>query len=295
MNTNDSGAGLWRKLAGLLMLLLTASRWRFWPYLAGPFLLGYTAGAARTSSLMSGEFWAMLGVFLLPANLLLYGVNDLCDRDTDRFNPKKGTVELSLQQPQERTLLVAVLVSGAVLLLATLWMGLPLARWLMLAFLALSIAYSAPPLRLKSRAFLDSASNILYVVPGLVGYALSAGRLAPWQAIAAGGLWTAAMHLYSAIPDIESDRRSGLVTSATVLGTRGALVACALLWAESASIATALRMLWPWCLLAWIYPLVPLMLLGRPRSDIGRMYWSFPLLNSSMGMLAFFLIAGGRL
>ncbi len=53
-------------MASLLMLLLTASRWRFWPYLAGPFLLGYTAGAEDKSSLMSGEFWAVLGASCFP-------------------------------------------------------------------------------------------------------------------------------------------------------------------------------------------------------------------------------------
>ena len=283
------------RFPALLLLLLQASRWRFWLYLAGPFLLGYTAGSPSLDSLRLPVFWALLLVFLPPANLLLYGINDLCDRDTDRLNPRKGTAELGLQQSQERALLIGVAVS-AILLAGTLfWLPSPLARWLMLAFVALSVAYSAPPLRLKSRPVLDSASNILYAVPGFVGYGISSGRPVPWEAVIGAGLWTAAMHLYSAIPDIESDLKAGLATSATALGHHRALVACAVLWAGAAGMVTALRVLWPWCLLAWCYPVAPLVLLLRPPRDVARAYWYFPWVNAGLGMLAFFLLAGPRL
>lgn len=278
--------------SALLLLLLQASRWRFWLYLAGPFLLGYTAGIPDVARLQRPLFWGLLCVFLLPANLLLYGINDLCDRDTDRLNPRKGTLELGLRPSQERALLIGVAVS-AILLAGTLfWLPSPLTRWLMLVFVALSVAYSAPPLRLKSRPVLDSASNILYAVPGFLGYGISSGRPAPLEAVLAAGLWTAAMHLYSAIPDIESDVRAGLVTSATALGHHRALIACAVLWAGAAGMLTALGVLWPWCLLAWCYPAAPLVLLARPREDVARAYWYFPWVNAGLGMLAFFLIAG---
>ncbi len=278
--------------SALPLLLLQASRWRFWLYLAGPFLLGYTAGIPDVARLQSPLFWGLMCVFLFPANLLLYGINDLCDRDTDRLNPRKGTLELGLRQSQERALLIGVAVS-AILLAGTLfWLPSPLTRWLMLAFVALSVAYSAPPFRLKGRPVLDSASNILYAVPGFLGYGISSGRPAPLEAVLAAVLWTAAMHLYSAIPDIESDVRAGLVTSATALGHHRALIACAVLWAGAAGMLTALGVLWPWCLLAWCYPAAPLVLLARPREDVARAYWYFPWVNAGLGMLAFFLIAG---
>jgi 4-hydroxybenzoate polyprenyltransferase len=263
-------------------------------YLAGPFLLGYTAGVPTITSLSSLRFWGLLFVFLLPANLLLYGVNDLCDRDTDRFNPKKGTRELNLQQSQERTLLWAVILAAVVLLAVLYLLPTSLTRYLMLSFLLLSVLYSAPPIRFKSRPFLDSASNILYAVPGFLGYALAGGVLAPGIIILAAGLWTASMHLYSAIPDIESDFRSGLITTATVLGRLKSLALCAFMWAGFAALLTFTRVLWPWCLLAWLYPAVPLVLCWRPAGDVDRVYWYFPLLNSGLGMLAFFVIALSR-
>lgn len=277
------------RFLALALLFVRASRWRFWLYLAGPFLLGYSAGITSLSSLQLPVFWVLLLLFLLPANLFLYGLNDLCDRDTDRLNPRKGTAELGLRQSEEQAVLTGVAVSALVLTAILFWLPSPLVRWLMLAFVALSIAYSAPPLRLKGHPVLDSASNILYAVPGFVGYGIASGKPAPWEAVIGAGLWTAAMHLYSAIPDIESDQRAGLATSATALGLHRALVACAVLWAGAAGVITALRILWPWCLLAWCYPAATLVLLGHPGRDVSRAYWCFPWVNAGFGMLAFFL------
>ena len=65
--------------------LLRVSRPRFWMYLLGPFMIALAATSLRPPV----EVW-LLGLYLtLPANLLIYGVNDLFDVETDRLNPKK--------------------------------------------------------------------------------------------------------------------------------------------------------------------------------------------------------------
>ncbi len=48
----------------------------------------------------------------------------------------------------------------------------------------------------------------------------------PVSLMIAGGLWTAAMHAFSAIPDIEADRQAGLSTIATTLGSVGTHIFC---------------------------------------------------------------------
>ena len=71
---------------------LRISRPRFWLYLLGPFLIG--AIAADTANF----FWPALAVFAFyftfPANMLIYGVNDIFDYEADKHNPAKKGSEL---------------------------------------------------------------------------------------------------------------------------------------------------------------------------------------------------------
>jgi lycopene elongase/hydratase (dihydrobisanhydrobacterioruberin-forming) len=278
-----SAAGAW----------LTLSRPRFWLYLGGTYLIGFAAGASRREDFLSPEFWAFLLYFLLPANLLLYGINDLCDRDTDARNPKKGAQEHLLSAEEDgtaRTGVILALLAGLALM-AILHSGTQ--RVLFAAFLVLAFAYSAPPLRLKARPFLDSLSNMLYALPAFLAYHQAAGRLPSVSVMLAGMLWTAAMHLFSAVPDSRSDREAGLSTTATVLGQRGALFLCLTLWASCLAILALNRVLWPWSILASVYVVIPAYVIFRPTA-LKRAYWLFPVVNGLGGMLAFFVL-GARL
>lgn len=273
-----------------LRYLLSATRPRFWLYLGGPYLLGYAAAADSPYRLLQPEFWLYLIYFLLPANLMLYGANDLGDADTDALNPKKGTMEARMGT---RARPLAWAVTASLLVGVAALAGLPNwpARGAMALFLFLSLAYSLPPLRLKARPFLDMASNVLYAMPGFVGYLQGGGEGFNLAIVAFAWCWTASMHLFSAIPDIESDRRAGVPTAATVLGERGSLALCATLWGAACAALIAGQVLWPWCLLALAYPAIPLYLLLRPGAGLVRAYWAFPAVNGLLGMAAFFLIA----
>jgi 4-hydroxybenzoate polyprenyltransferase len=267
--------------------LVRISRPRFWLYLGGTYLVGYTAGAEALADFWSPAFWFALAYFLFPANVFLYGVNDLFDEDTDAFNPKKGDQEHRLRASQVTVVRAAVIASAVlgVALVAALdsWPE----RVSMLAFLALGAAYSVPPLRLKARPYLDSASNVLYAMPAVFGFAqASGGGLPPAVAVVGAGCWTAAMHLFSAIPDIAADRAAGLETTATRLLERGSLVLCAVLWAVA---ATSFVYLVPGHAVAWlafVYPAIPLVLLASPTA-VGRAYWLFPMLNAVAGFVLF--------
>lgn len=278
---------------GALRLWLSVSRPRFWLYLGGTWLVGYTAGATRLSDLLRPAFIAGLAWFLVPANLLLYGLNDLADRDTDRRNPKKGSREHLLSDGETRLTLGGVILSGS--------LAVPLAAFalnrvetlLLALFLLLAFAYSVPPLRLKARPALDSASNALYALPAFIGFHVAAARFPSAAIVIACCLWTAAMHLFSAIPDITSDREAGLSTSATALGERGAAAACFALWSCAVGLFISRGALMPWSSLGVVYPALALYAALHPPA-VPRLYWSFPYLNAAAGALAFFIL-GARL
>ncbi|AOW79522.1 UbiA prenyltransferase [Halodesulfurarchaeum formicicum] len=268
----------------MLRYLVVLSRPRFWLYLAGPVLVGAAYGASTLDALLSPTVGLLVGYFLLPANVYLYGVNDIFDRDTDQYNPKKGGREARYRDQWPVT--VAVLGSG--LLLVPVAATLPRASWPALAGWALlATAYSAPPLRFKARPLFDSLSNGLYILPGLATFTALAGSQPPLAAVFGGWLWAMAMHTFSAIPDIEPDRAADLRTTATWLGERGAVRYCGLLWTGAALSFGLLD----WRLGA-VLAVYPILLWGIRRAGISidRAYWWYPAVNTLVGGL---LTVGG--
>jgi len=264
------------------------SRPRFWLYLAGPFIIAYAIGSSHQSQFFSLQFLLYFIYFLVPANVFLYGVNDLADTDTDQFNARKNGYEQSLKSTQKR-LLILTLIGCIAITCFTALVTADLTRVLLLFLLmGLSIAYSLPPFRWKAHPFIDSASNILYVIPGIFGYHLLAGELPSAMIILVLGFWTAAMHLFSAVPDIEADSRSGLRTTAVVLGERKSILLCSTLWLLF-MIGVFMLTSSPFSLLLGMYVLVPLLCL-RTGWSVAKVYPIFPFLNASIGFVAFWVI-----
>ncbi len=263
----------------MLRYLVVMSRPRFWLYLAGPVLVAAAFGAQTTAAFLSPTVALLFGYFLLPANGYLYGINDLFDTDTDQYNPKKGGREARYRGQR----LVPVVVIAFGLALLPLAAVLPPASWgYLLLWILLATAYSAPPLRLKARPYLDSLSNGLYVLPGLATYTVLAGSHPPLLAIIGGWAWTMAMHTFSAIPDIEPDRAAGLHTTATELGESGALGYCGGLWVTS---VLALGLLdWRLGLALLPYPIL-LWHIAQSEVSVERAYWWYPVVNTVIGAL----------
>lgn len=262
----------------LLVLLYYTSRPRFWLYLAGTYVVGYAAGGAGLHIFAEARFWFFLCFFALPANIFLYGINDYADADTDRFNSKKGNEE-RLLKTTERKKLRAVLWGIA---LVTLALAVVSQSGMLVVFLLLAYFYSAPPLRFKAHPFIDFASNILYGLPGFIGYFQTSGHFPAWPIAVAVFFWTSAMHLFSAIPDIDSDAKAGLTTSAIFFGQKKSLFICSAFWALSSMIAAVTLPAYWVAVLGLLYPLVPLFLVSRPML-IKRVYWYFPLYNAIVG------------
>ena len=90
-------------------VLLATSRPLSWVNTAYPFAAGYLVmGGGIDMQLIVGLLF-----FLIPYNLLMYGINDVCDYDSDMRNPRKGGVEgaVTLREYQ----LVDRVVSGAIM------------------------------------------------------------------------------------------------------------------------------------------------------------------------------------
>ena len=276
--TGTAAAGAYGGPRARLRALFTLSRPRFWLYLAGPVLVGVAFGAPRVGDLLTPLTVALFAYFLLPANVFLYGVNDVFDRDADAENPKKEGREARYEgDPLVPAVVVASVLLGVGLLAAT-----PrVARPYLAGFLVLGAAYSAPP-RLKTKPPLDSVSNGLYVLPGAAGFALVSGAHPPIAALAGGWLWSMGMHTFSAIPDIAPDRAAGVRTTATVLGERRTYAYCAGCWAAAAA---AFGLVDP--RLALPLAVYPVVAAAVPASGVAvdRAYWWFPALNTLVGGL----------
>ncbi|NTV31212.1 prenyltransferase [candidate division WWE3 bacterium] len=273
-----------------IIALLNFSRPRFWMYLIGPYLIGYACGISHWTDFFTNYFFAYAIYFLIVANCLLYGVNDLYDSDTDSRNPKKLSYEKRVSESHHKTIKMMSIISGVVGLGIALIAPSRQLQFLMVGFNMLSVLYSAPPVRFKATPVFDSLSNILYALPGFFGYTLSSDNTVPGVIIAVCCCWTMAMHLFSAIPDIQADKSAHLDTSAVLLGPRIALLTCGLLWLAPALFLSFKPDFFPFSIFMWVYPITMFWLLFQRVEYIFRTYQLFPYINSSIGAILFFVI-----
>lgn len=202
------------------------SRPLLWLNTSMPFLWALARGRRRFRPLDL----AFLAFFTFPYNYYLHAVNDLFDYETDQRNPRKGGVEGALAPKEElrrHAIASTVLVVPFVLLSAV---KLPWrATVSLLALLGLSMAYNAPPLRLKGRPVADSLANVLYALPLQVGMHAMGSTKAVDEPVRVFAAWGIAAHALTTITDIAEDAAAGVVTIGVKLG-RGATASFAGAW-----------------------------------------------------------------
>ncbi len=265
--------------------LLVISRPRFWLYEAATFaLVGVIAAKPEVGFFFSWQFWVFTLYFLIPANLLIYGINDIFDYETDKLNPKKGTYE-ALVTPEKQKTLWGWIIALNLPFLLFIPHTLPIALSFF-AFLFFAVFYSATPIRAKARPLIDSLFSAgHYVATGVFGYYLAGGESSPLLGIGAGMLWAVAMHAYSAVPDIEADTKAGLHTIAILIGAKGTIMVCWLLYLGAAWLVhTTLP------LSSFVGALVFSFLMYRSLKAASpealfKIYTYFPLVNTLIGAL----------
>lgn len=272
--------------------LLHISRPRFWLYLAGPYLLGLAAAGSALNAHENLVVWLYLLYFFLPANLLVYGVNDIFDFETDRLNPKKQYYETLLSPQKQKSLWMKILLLNLPFLFLLSVFELPSSTlWAMAGFLFFGIFYSAPPIRAKTKPLLDSAFNVLYVFPGLFSYYLLGGMGFHWQVFLASFFWVMAMHAFSAVPDIEADKSAGLRTVATFLGKNATLLFCALCYLGAGVLAQTKLGLFALVLGIGYAGLMLVAFTAKENTRLFRVYTWFPWINAVVGFMIFLMFA----
>jgi 4-hydroxybenzoate polyprenyltransferase len=273
-----------------MRFLINVSRPRFWLYVFGPYLVGLAAGALKAENFLQWDALVFGLYFLYPANLLIYGINDVFDFETDRRNPKKAEYEMLIRPESHRLLLRWIAFVNIPFIIAVYFLA-PQALPSLVGFIFFSVFYSAPPIRAKAIPLADSAFNILYVFPAAFAYQMITGSFPPITVMITGGLWTAAMHAFSAVPDIGSDREAGVSTIATFLGRTGTLTFCMAAYSGSALLAFPF-LGWAGVTTGLIYLGIMLFAIFAPDSEkLFRIYSIFPFINAAVGFALFWFIA----
>lgn len=188
-----------------------------------PVLWVNTIGTTIVGMWLSGFLWTweILPILLwvtFPFNILIYGINDIFDQETDNINARKGGYEGAKIYPNEVKPIWIAVIGTNLPFLIYFWFTVPLAAFLwMLAYAAFFWNYSMPPLRFKARKYLDAFSNTDYAFP-LAFVPLALGAPPVWLAVIGLMAWSIAKHAYDAIQDIPQDSDVGIVTTAVHLG-----------------------------------------------------------------------------
>ena len=265
--------------------IIKISRPRFWLYIAGTYLVGYSFGVPSIFD-FSFIFFLFFIYFLLFANFFIYGVNDLFDWETDRKNPKKTSKEYKLEQ-KHKSYLKLLLFFSFIISIILLFINFSYTLFgLFTIFLFLSYFYSAKPLRFKEKPFVDSLSNALYIMPGVIGFYQSSGELPNLLIFLSAWSWATAMHLFSAIPDIKYDKQAGLNTTAIFFGQKNSLFLTSFLWFLSGFFL--LFVYPPLSLVLLVYTIIPLVSYFK-KLNLSKVYWYFPYLNALVGFLLFLI------
>jgi len=204
-----------------LAVLIETSRPVLWMVLPLIFITGMLASGSRFTTLSS------IQLFLLsfPFCVLLYGINDVYDYDSDKLNPRKNILEGISLKPKYHSFVKRASFIVIVILLGSSFLTFnPTNIMAMSLLLFFSYSYSAPPLRFKEKPPMDSISNgiIYFLSPLLLGF--SFGK----QIFDLSFVWyliticAMGVHAYTTIMDYTFDKKAGHKTFSIIFGKRTA-------------------------------------------------------------------------
>ena len=242
MKTETVQPGILHTVAQVLL----SSRPISWINTAFPFAAAYLL----TTGTVDALFVVGTLFFLVPYNLVMYGVNDVFDYESDLRNPRKGGSEGALLEPRLHRLVVwAGVITATPLLVAMVWLdgtGHPWSWAVLAVSLFAVLAYSVPGLRFKERPVLDSiTSSTHFVSPAVYGLAVAGATATPQLValLAAFFCWGMASHAYGAVQDVVPDREAGIASIATAFGARATVRIALGLWVVAGLLMLATE--WP--------------------------------------------------
>ena len=264
---------------------MNISRPRFWLYEMGTYFIGVLVATNFLTDFLRPEILVFAFFFLIPANILIYGINDIFDYETDKLNPKKVEYEALLVPEKHKAVWVWILATNIPFLIYALTINKKTGIYLLI-FYFFAIFYSATPIRAKIRPFFDSLFSAgHYIFTGVFGYFLAGGQGFPLVGFIAGMLWAMAMHAYSAVPDIKADSDAGFKTIATWLGRNGTIIMCLVFYVASAVLFSTLVGIFPLvAVLVYVFLMIKSL---RTKDDkkLFKIYTYFPWVNFGTPMV----------
>ena len=245
-----------------------------WVNTAYPFATGYLVmGRAIDAQLIIGTLF-----FLIPYNLLMYGINDVCDYESDMRNPRKGGVEGAVTPRKYHQVIVWLAVLSCLPFVLTLAiMGNWQSGLVLTVVLFFVVAYSATGLRFKEVPLLDSVTSSLHFVgPLLYAYSLVGTTQTGWLAAAAFFCWGMASQAFGAVQDIVPDREAEICSIATFFGARVTVWLAMLLYVAAIGLVACLGVAaWPVSAAGGLYVinLLPFVQIRDERSAEARTGW----------------------
>lgn len=205
-----------------------------WPNTAYPFAAAYLVAGGT----LDVTFWLGVIYFLGPYNLLMYGINDVFDYESDIQNPRKGGIEgMREQKAFHPTIVRGAIISNLPFVVYFLTIGNSTSRLLFIGVIFFVLAYSVAHLRFKEKPVLDAMTSSLHFAgPMLFALSLMQWSAGVWPYIVAFFLWGMASQAFGAVQDIIPDRAGKLHSIATFFGARSTVRFSVSLYAVAAAI-----------------------------------------------------------
>jgi len=156
----------------------------------------------------------------LPTRVLLYGVNDIVDAETDSLNPRKGSFMFGSRGAREQLAALKwqiVVVQMPFVMAFYFFVGPRILWWYALLLLAVGL-YNAPGVGWKGRPPFDVLIQASYLLVFVLSSWLNKVPQLPWQTFLFGALFAMHSHIFGEVMDIEPDRLSRRRTTATSIG-----------------------------------------------------------------------------
>lgn len=223
-----------------LVFLLQVARPGLWSTTA----LFYLMPLGPVDVLHSGKLWLGLFFVLFPLGLLLYGVNDIVDAETDALNPRKGTFMFGSRGAREQLAALKWQIALAQIPFAAVFyffVGARIFWWYAILLLAVGV-YNAPGIAWKGRPPFDVLIQASYLLVFVLSSWLNNAAQLPWQTFLLGAMFAMHSHIFGEVMDIEPDLLSGRRTTALLIGrVRAKFLIAAFMIVETCLVWTCFR------------------------------------------------------
>lgn len=261
--------------------LLKSSRPISWINTAYPFVAAYALTVHKFDlTLLIGGLY-----FLIPYNLLMYGINDVFDYESDIRNPRKGGIEgAKLDRTLHKRIIYAAALTNIPFIIFFVTKSSVSALIVLLYVLFMVVAYSAPLLRFKERPLLDSITSSTHFV-GPMAYGLFLGGWHPSYVpyVVSFFLWGMASHAFGSVQDINADRAGGIASIATYIGAKNTVRFSLTLYAASGIVLAtqgAAASIVGLCALLYIISIAPFWNTKDSDAEIAHAGWTrFMIIN----------------